>query len=163
MIIVRMTMRIFSLLILGLITALAAAGCGSSSSPHSGSGSVFSAPISAELLGIAPGTTENLTANVIVDPGTPNERTVPLTVNSATDTVDGTVDGLTSGTHVFQIVFLVNGNEVASSTISANITPGQTTQVAFDPSSIQLTVPARRLFPSPCRSPWPSSKRRTRS
>lgn len=140
--------RTVGFLFLALLFAPLIGSCGRGSDTQpTGSGASLSVPIPMDLLGIAPGTTEDLTANIIVDPGTSQERTVPMEVNSNNDTVQATIGGLTAGSHTFKVVFFIKGTEVASWTSPpTTITAGANTPLVIDPAQIRLTVPDRRLF-----------------
>ncbi|MBI3610169.1 MAG: hypothetical protein HY204_05650 [Nitrospirae bacterium] len=91
------------------------------------SGNDFSVPLPLRLQIIVTGT---LTAEIVVDGGTP----APLTVSATS--VTGTINNLSVGSHTFVINYFVNGVIVATANTNATITAGGTTAITFASNAI---------------------------
>ena len=78
--------------------------------------------------------TGTVTAEVIVDGGTPQD----LLVDCAAGTISGQIDNLLAGTHTFTINYYIDGVLVATSSTTAEIVAGEMTVVFFDDTMITL-------------------------
>ena len=74
----------------------------------------------------------SITAEVVVDDGTP----IPLTVDCSTETVSGTIDDLEAGEHTFVINYFASGFLVGTASTNATITADETTLVVFDSTDL---------------------------
>src|SRR3989304_9740287 len=136
-------MHLFSIPV-GIFIILMTFGCGSITDHQDATGpggenrveaaGDFSAPIPSTLARHLV-TGGGLTAQVIVDGGAP----VNMTVDVAGNKVNGTIGALQGGSHTIEIVYFINGDEVARGSKSVTVAAGATTTVSFAASDLRYT------------------------